>query len=237
MCRVKCRRSEGVASYHVIGGAIIAKSERLAAIAALVEPLSRALGPDVEVVLHDLSRIPDSIMAVAGNVTGRRDGGPSSDLLLKHIRSGDDSHLFNYASVSVDGKPMTSSSMFIHDADGTPIGCLCINRDVSALAGVRDLLDAFIGAPLPGLAAEETESFAVDAEQVRREMLDRALAANPIPAPLMRKTHRVRVVAALDEQGFFLMKDAVEFAAARLGVTRFTVYNYLQEIRGNAPQH
>jgi len=206
--------------------------ERLAVIAALVDPLAHALGPGVEVVLHDLSRIPDSIVAIAGTVTGRRDGGPSSDLLLKHIRSGLHDDLFGYESVSVDGKAMTSSSMFIHDADGSPIGCLCINRDVSALVEARELIDAIVGVGGGAQARPPAqESFTPDVEQLTEGMLDRALAVVPVPPELMRKAQRKQVVGYLDQQGFFLLKDAIELAASRLGITRFTIYNYLNEIR------
>ena len=43
----------------------------IAMLCDLVEPLGQALPLATEVVLHDLSRLPDSIVAVHGNVTGR----------------------------------------------------------------------------------------------------------------------------------------------------------------------
>lgn len=215
---------------EISDGSLRPTHEGLVVVAALVAPLAKALGPGVEVVLHELSRIPDSIVAISGTVTGRRDGGPSSDLLLKHIRSGRHEDLFAYESVSVDGLPMKSSSMFIHDAAGVPIGCLCINVDVSALVSARDLLDAIVGigsAPQP--AAQE--SFTPDVEQLTESMIDRALALVPVPPHLMRKAQRMKVVGYLDQQGFFLLRDAIELAAGRLGITRFTIYNYLNELR------
>ena len=38
---------------------------------------------------------------------------------------------------------------------------------------------------------------------------------------------------ALDDKGFFDVRGAVEQVAEELGVTNFTVYNYLKEIRGS----
>ena len=36
----------------------------------------------------------------------------------------------------------------------------------------------------------------------------------------------------LDEAGFFLIRDSVDHVAGQLDVTRYTIYNYLSEIRG-----
>ena len=35
------------------------------------------------------------------------------------------------------------------------------------------------------------------------------------------------------EAGFFLIRDSVDHVAGRLDVTRYTIYNYLGEIRGS----
>jgi predicted transcriptional regulator YheO len=48
----------------------------------------------------------------------------------------------------------------------------------------------------------------------------------------MRKEHKMQVVSELDRRGFFLIKQAAETAATALGVTRFTIYNYLNELGG-----
>jgi predicted transcriptional regulator YheO len=62
-------------------------------------------------------------------------------------------------------------------------------------------------------------------------MVQHTIAAIGIPVELMHKPHKMAVVRELDSRGFFLIKDAVEDTAKALHVTRFTVYNYLNEIR------
>lgn len=34
----------------------------------------------------------------------------------------------------------------------------------------------------------------------------------------------------LKRRGFFMLRDSIEDAASALGVTRFTIYNYLNEL-------
>ena len=52
------------------------------------------------------------------------------------------------------------------------------------------------------------------------------------PVAYMQKEDKLAVVESLEEKGIFDIKGAVEYVAERLGVTNFTVYNYLKEIRG-----
>ncbi len=42
---------------------------------------------------------------------------------------------------------------------------------------------------------------------------------------------KVHLVQSLEFHGAFLIRGAVEFAAKALGVSKFTVYNYLKEVR------
>lgn len=45
----------------------------------------------------------------------------------------------------------------------------------------------------------------------------------------MTRSERQEVVRFLDERGVFMLRKAVETVADRLGVTRFTIYNYLDK--------
>lgn len=61
--------------------------------------------------------------------------------------------------------------------------------------------------------------------------LDRMIAAIAIelgkPLPDLSREEKQRMVRLLDERGAFRLRKAVEDVADALGVSRFTVYNYL----------
>jgi hypothetical protein len=59
--------------------------------------------------------------------------------------------------------------------------------------------------------------------------LSAAEASVGVPLEEMSRSQKQQVVRYLDDRGAFLIKKAVEDVAARLGVTRFTIYNYLEE--------
>ena len=195
-----------------------ATHELLASLVPAVHGLAAMLGPGNEVLLHDLSRLPDSIAAIAGDLTNRPVGGPMTDLLLGLIRRGTTADLINYRTNSPDGRPIRSSTLFLRDADGVAIGCLCVNSE------------------LPEATSSETprqeESFPPDVDSLQRFLVDRAIAKIGVQPVRMKKHHKAAVVRELDEAGFFLIRDSVDHVAGQLDVTRYTIYNYLNEIRG-----
>jgi predicted transcriptional regulator YheO len=46
----------------------------------------------------------------------------------------------------------------------------------------------------------------------------------------MWKRHAADVVRQLDEVGLVLIHDAVDYVAEALGVSRYTIYNYLSDL-------
>ncbi|CAN7730343.1 helix-turn-helix domain-containing protein [Variovorax sp. LjRoot84] len=56
----------------------------------------------------------------------------------------------------------------------------------------------------------------------------------PAAAVLMRKDEKTAAVAQMLDRGLFIVKGGVDKAASALGVTRFTVYNYLDDLKSRA---
>jgi selenocysteine lyase/cysteine desulfurase/predicted transcriptional regulator YheO len=191
-----------------------AGTDALAALVPVVNSLAGVLGPGSEVLLHDLRKLPNSIVAIAGDLTGRSVGGPITDLLLGLIRRGTTEDLTDYDTYAPDGRPVRSSTVFLHDPDGVAIGCLCVNTEHAADTG-----------------APWTETFPSTVDTLQRFLVRQAVDAVGMPVEHMRKPHKSQVVRRLDEAGFFLIRDAVDFLAGELGVTRYTIYNYLNEVR------
>ncbi|MFE2753233.1 aminotransferase class V-fold PLP-dependent enzyme [Actinosynnema sp. NPDC059335] len=190
----------------------------LAALVPTVNSLAGVLGPGTEVVLHDLAALPNSIIAIAGDLTGREVGGPMTDLLLGLVRRGTTQDLAGYETYAPDGRVIHSSTVFLRDAEGVAVGCLCVNSDPGPNRR-------------PGGAVSAVETFPGDVDTLQRLLVERAVTAVGVPVELMKKSHKSEVVRVLDEAGLFLIRDSVDYLAGVLGVTRYTIYNYLNEIR------
>jgi len=201
----------------------------LATLATLVEPLSRTLPADCEVVLHDLRRLPNSIVAIAGDMTGRSVGGPATDLLLRKAAAGTIATTVGYETRLPDGRSLRSTTVVVRDGEGTAVAALCINTDVSIWQAVRAIAELML--PEEGSIGQPPgEKFFPDIDELAQHLLAEAIDACGAPVDLMQKRHKIAVVKDLKDGGFFMLKESVEMVAQALQVTRFTVYNYLNEL-------
>ena len=194
----------------------------------LVEPLAAIMPAECEVVLHDLRLMPNSIVAIAGNLTERKIGDPATDLLLRAAAKNEYASAMNYASRHRDGRVLRSTTLIFRLSDGTPLAALCVNNDTQAWRLIGDLARGML--PQVEVSEAGTEEFPQDVDDLSRQMLAQAIGEAGVTVPLMKKRHKIAVVRDLRNRGFFLLHKGVETAAQALSVTRFTIYHYLNEI-------
>lgn len=200
---------------------------------ALVEPLAALLPGECEVVLHDLSDLSRSIVAIAGNLSGRKVGGPAPDSLVRAKENDAYGTALGYSSRHPDGHELRSSTLIFRDHSGEAVAALCVNNDTKgwsiALELARSMLP-WTTSETHNTGREGNEGSLQDVDDLARDLLARALSSIDVPVDLMHKRHKLAVVRELNESGYFLLRESVETAAQALGVTRFTIYNYLNEL-------
>lgn len=208
----------------------------LRTLGALVEPLAAILPGECEVVLHDLRLLPDSIVAIAGDLSGRTVGGPATDLLQGAGTKAVYSTSLGYRSTLPDGRVLRGSTLVFRDSAGAAVAALCVANDTQSWQVVAELARSMLPWTRPDTAAGpvEGEELLRDVDELAQRVLSHAVAAVDVPVDLMQKRHKLAVVADLRDRGFFRLKESVETAAQALGVTRFTVYNYLNELEQDA---
>ncbi len=216
---------------------------RMKPLLPLVQGLAQMFGPDCEVVLHDIGRLPHSIVAIEnGHVTGRRVGDVPTDLMLRSLRraaeGGPDVRLYV---TSTDGKVLKSLAVTLRDADGQVFGILGLNFDVSGLVQTQRTLAHLAGAGRPDDEAvvDGEEIFAGDIRDVVAGMVAKILREMGKTPAAMSRDEKMEVVKRLEERGAFLVKRSAELVAEALDLSRYTIFSYLKEIRrpdGRAPR-
>lgn len=208
------------------------RDKQIALVASLLPALQQALGPNTEIALHDLRRLDHSLVALAGGLTKRKPGAPITGLVLERLQAGQTGDLFRYAARTKDGKELCSSTIFLRDGANDAFACLCLNTDVSLWQEVAGALAAMLpeGADVGGGAATSGEEFVPHVADLAASAVSRAIADVAVPVELMRKDHRAQVVKNLHASGFFLVQSSVGYVANALGISRFSVYNYLREL-------
>ena len=192
----------------------------------IAEGIAKTFGSHCEVVIHDLTDVSSSIVAIYnGHVTGRDVGSPMTDLGLTVLRKGSEEDLLlNYPNKSIKGKKIKSSSMMIRDEKGEIVGCLCINIDLTLLAMAGTVINEITSL----VDEKEEESFPHSVTDLEKRMIDRAVEKIGKPVGLMEKAERMEFIRLLDEMGLFLIKGTIQNVAELLDVSKFTIYNYLE---------
>lgn len=207
----------------------------------MVEALGRTIGPHCEVVLHDLRRPEQSIIAISnGAVTGRHIGGPviggpAKDVALKLLDSRVKKSTLSvaYATRTRDGRELRSTSLVMRTPEGKPVIALCINVDLSILTMARQFLDEISKVAPVDHERSSGDNAQIEVSEVIIQMLKEALEEIGKPAKFMDREDRLRAVRLMHERGLFLIRGGVERAADALGISRFTLYGYLKEVRSD----
>lgn len=221
--------------------------------AVMVDFLGKALGPDYEVVLHELNPDHSQIVAIAnGHISGRSVGGPLTDAILKMLAKKSyqtRDYITNYKGVTENGHILRSSTMFIKDESGNPIGLLCINFDDSRFIDLHKKLlstvhpkefwetSSMIYKPSSASAEhtfpepdEITENFSMDIPSLMQKIFEDATAALTTPVDHLNQAEKKEIIQKLQERGMFQLKGAINYVAKRFCCSSATVYRYLSEL-------
>ncbi|WP_170990095.1 PAS domain-containing protein [Aquamicrobium sp. LC103] len=213
----------------------------------VVEGMQQIIGGNVEVVLHDLSKPGHSVVAIAnGHITGRSIGspiisGPFDDLGLQKLMSGEFAEAGKSYSIVSDyrtrsrlGHELDSTSIILRDEKGEAYAAFCVNADHSRLRELDGVVKGLL-ASIGGAPQEPVEPESASVDDLVQEIIQSGIAATEKPVAAMGREDKMEAVRHMNDRGLFLIRSSVDLAAAHLGVTRFTVYNYLDQLRGKAP--
>ena len=207
----------------------------------IVEVVGSFVGENVEIVLHDLTRPESSIVKILnGHVSGRAVGdsilsGPDGDKgfveLLRSLSEGAQgthSVISDYQTFTRNGKELQSSTVIFRDSHGTNFASLCVNADMSVVVQAHSLLQSMLSRPKEFAPVPDAPA-GIDA--LMKEIIVEAVHKFGKPVSAMGKDEKIHAVETMLQRGLFIVKGGVERAATALGVTRFTIYNYLDALR------
>ncbi len=191
-------------------------------------------GENCEIAIHDLTSKEKGIIHITGCVTKREPGSPVTDAvlssLISHGNNAKDRHCFK--TITDDGRELKSSTSYIRDSSGEIVAAFCINFNTTDYMNAIQLLEAFAGRHMtthqPKDSAEKM-SFSID-NTVDSLFEQTVLEIGKRPAS-MSTDEKIRLVKVLEQKGAFQIRGVVNQIALRLGVSNYTIYNYLKKIR------
>jgi len=208
------------------------KSAILNAFMPLVEFLSNILGSFGEVVLHDVSKNQESILAISKNtLTGRKKGGVMSPVGKKALElHTNEDYIINNLEKALHGKDIRSNTYFIKDSSGEMIGMLCVNLDITAPLALQKMLNDMIG-PSAAKYKPGSPTPSSNIEDYVLDIINDSLHNSDIPPERMTPDEKKLVVKQLNQQGIFRIKGGVSELCRHLQISEATLYRYLKDIK------
>ena len=203
----------------------------LKALIPVAEGVSKAIGENCEVAIHDFSHPTHSILYVSNEKLLGRKAGDSIPVgfgeLLELAERGNGS-LINYG-LYENGHTLRCTKIFIHDEKDSVIGCFCINIAIEKqLESLRMLQSMCDTVSLDSYAKSDSEDGASTKNPI--EEISRKIITNSYMDFMkngeMDIATKKEYVQFLEDKGIFDVKGNVEFVADLLDVSKYTIYRY-----------
>lgn len=201
----------------------------------IADVIATQFGENTEVVVHDFTGdLEHTIVHIRnGHVTGREVGGCPTKLFLKYANVADHGKTkLRYITHTPDGKTIRSSTANFFDDSGNLTAGLCINQDISDLIALEKSVKSMSDAKcFETSALSEDEMYPTSIHGLLDGIIAEGLAMIGTPPDKMNKEAKIKFLAFLDERGIFLIQKSGQRVCELLSISKFTLYNYLDEVR------
>lgn len=208
----------------MIKGEYMDKNAMLQLLTSLAEGIAKTFGKNCETLIQDLSLRDHPILAIFnGQVTGRQVG--STEDVFGSTSQSLDPKLLQRDWINmmvIRGNQKIKSTTMIVRGDDYCYG-LCINLDVTLNSLFMEQLSEQMNID------SYLDSALASAKQVRlEEIFDACVEELGIEPSRMKKADRIAIVTMLKRHHALDYQRAVPFISEKLGVSRYTIYNYLK---------
>ena len=205
----------------------------------LIKMIAAQFGSNCEVVLHDLTKDYDrTIVAIEHNYITQRNVGDSGtnlglEILRGTVEAGD---RYNYFTKTKEGKLLRSSSTYLKNDAGAVIGSICINFDISGYLLMENMLSEITNSSDRNGRPEVAEVFANNVGEILDHLIVECQEIIKKPPEEMTRNDKIKMIEFLDSKGAFLITKAGDRICEYLGISKFTLYNYLDIAKKQSEQ-
>ncbi len=198
----------------------------------IVDGLGRHFGENCEIIIHDYSKPFDStVVAIAnGELTGRSVGSGGTNIGLK-LLSGleNEDGRYNYTTQTTNGKIFRSSTIYIKDENGKPVGSFCLNLDVTDLLQANSILKKFINLSNDSEQESLIPTITTNVDDMLHTMILDSISSVGVPVSAMTREQKMQGILHLSKRGALRIKNSANIIATYYDVSKYTVYNYMNE--------
>ena len=200
---------------------------------SLLDLLSAQLGSCSELALYDLTGPAPELVDIRNGQISSGTAGIYQDLVRAH---GDwpfenNEKAYNIISTLDNGMVLRCSATCIYGDDDTPIGCICLNQDITKSLEAERLIHN-----LNQYHGDAGSTFASGINSVLENLISEASNQIGVPYSEMTKENRIEFICFLDQRGAFLVTKAGDRICSLLGISKYTMYSYLDIARNVVTQ-
>ncbi len=206
---------------------------------SMCESLSHFLGSAYEIILHSLENYEHSaIKVINGFHTGRTEGAPITDLALKMLKkiqeNASPEEYENYYTTNRSGSPLKSTTIPVYGEENRIIGLVCINfyLDTPLSELIRGMFPSTntVSPAVSSASVVQTESYMNSAEDMIADAVHRISQDVYNNHDIATNNRNKEIIARLNADGIFNIKNAVVTCADLLGISKNTVYLHLRNL-------
>ena len=189
----------------------------------LAKGIAEMFGSACETLIHDMGTPSHPILVIYNNHVSGRTVGSTMDILgrTRDLEAGED--MINLLATTPTGKQVKTTTFWVR-GDDYAFG-LGINFDFSALTYANRIL-----VDLMSSNAELRSVLLSEGEGPLEDIFAECISAIGKPISAFHKEDRLKLVAMLEKKNAFSFRKSVPFVAKKLGVSRYTIYKYLDEL-------
>lgn len=214
--------------------------KRLDLLKQIAHGLAVQFGDSCEIVIHDLKaeQLEHSVVHIEnGHVTGRKLGDGPSRVVFDALSNppAKIKDRLSYLTKTEDGRILKSSTMFIRGDAETVEYIFSLNYDITALLSIENAVHSLITTQKEtqirenGISDDDSQPQPIlhNVTDLLDSLIEQALNLVGKPVAAMNKDDKIKVVKYLNDAGAFLITKSGDRVASLLGISKFTLYNYM----------
>ena len=183
--------------------------------------------PFVECAIHDVKT--SKIIAIYNNLTNRNIGDPSPLAALNMPIDKFPDVFEPYYETNWNGHKIKCTTITVRDEKRNPAALICFNFDTSVFQDIQLNLKTFL--EVNKTADNPVELFNENWQDKIDILINNYLTKNKLIITLLTREQKQHLVHELSSYGIFFYKNAPNYVAGKLHLSRATIYNHLKILR------
>jgi predicted transcriptional regulator YheO len=192
---------------------------------SIAQGITALFNPWLEAVIHDAST--DKILDIYNCFSNRKVGDKSYVSIAEDDK--DKEFVGPYFKENFNGKSLKSVTFIARDKCKNPILYLCLNFDTSFTSQINNLLKTFNINSVLENTPTLGEIFEENIYEKINSFVSNWCSKNSYNINNLTKSQKAKLINDMQTNGGFKQKNAAEYTARILNISRATVYNYLRD--------